>query len=127
MVRTLTVLAGSLLLAGCAVYPPPPSPPRVGRPPGHQGIPQGQSGKQPSIVVLAPIQYLLISGTSIYYVEGVQPEVFYVNGNFYVNVEGAWHVGPHYEGPWSPLAPNDLPPNLKGQTPGQLKRRASPG
>jgi len=76
--------------------------------------------------MLAPVRYLLIPGTSIYYVEGIQPEVFYVAGNFYVQWEGAWHVGPRYEGPWTPVPPNDLPPALRGQTPPGLKRRIPP-
>jgi len=131
--RIFAVCTGLVLLSGCVVYSPsPPPPPVVGVPPGHGRVPPGHGGippgqaKKRSVVVLAPVRYILIPGTSIYYVEGTQPEVFYVSGNFYAQWESVWHIGPAYEGPWAPLPPNDLPPALKGQTPPGLKRRVPP-
>ena len=119
MARGLVVIICALLLGGCATYAPPPAAPRV-------GVPPGQARKLPAVTLLAPIRYHLIPGTSIYYVEGVSPEVFYVAGNFYVQWEGAWHSGPEYHGPWSPVPPGDLPSSLRNQTPLGLKRRLPP-
>jgi hypothetical protein len=69
----------------------------------------------------------LIPGTSLYYVEGVSPEVFFFGGNFYAQFGGAWHLSPDYQGPWTAVPPDTLPKPLKGQTPSALKRRAPPG
>ena len=122
MILGMILLVGVLLMEGCATSPPPTLP----GPQERGGVPPAQGKSAPSVVVLAPVRYILIPGTSIYYVEGVKPEVFYVGGNFYVQFNGVWHHGPDYDGPWALATPNTLPPGLKGQSPPGLKRRIPP-
>lgn len=121
MARGVAIVICAFILGGCATYAPSPASPRV-------GVPPGQAKKLPAVTLLAPIRYHLVPGTSIYYLEGVNPEVFYVAGNFYIQWEGTWHRGPEYHGPWTLVPPNELPPSLRNQTPLGLKRRLpSPG
>ncbi len=113
------IFAGLVLLSGCSPFLSPTEPTRA-----EGKVPPAQAERSKSVAVLAPVRYILIPGTSIYYVDGVSPEVFFFGGNFYVQLAGVWHLSQDYQGPWAAVPADMLPKPLRGQTPAGLKSRA---
>lgn len=105
MRRLATALALALLLAGCALVPFPAGPP-------------------PTTAVVAPVRFYLLPGEPrIYWLTGIQPEVFFLGGRYYLHQNEAWYRAPHYTGPWEPVPWGQLPRGLEGETPERLKGR----
>ncbi len=94
-----------LLLAGCAFIP-------------------FQARRPPTTVVVAPVRFYLLPGLPrIYWLTGVQPEVFFLRGRYYLYQDQTWYRAPHYQGPWEPVPFGQLPEGLEGETPERLKER----
>lgn len=95
----------TLLLAGCALVPPP-------------------AGPRPTTVVVAPVRFYLLPGEPrIYWLTGTQPEVFFLGGRYYLYHGGTWYRASHYTGPWEPVPRGQLPGALERETPERLKGR----
>jgi len=118
------------ILAGCDVYLPrsgrsglPPG--HGGIPPGHGGIPPGQAKKMgpPPVVLVGPHSFVLVPGSNIAVLVGVDSDIFRVRGVHYYHHNGVWYTGPHYRGPWTIIAAKNLPYGLRGKTPKKLKAK----
>lgn len=111
------------LLAGCTVYAPPPG--HGGIPPGHGGIPPGQAKKMgpPPLVVVGVPRYVVVPGTNVAVVLGVEADVFLVSGVYYYFHYEAWYTAANHQGPWRAIAAKDLPRGLRGKSPKELKAR----
>lgn len=120
------VLTG--LLVGCVQAPVGTPPGQGGIPPGQGGIPPGQAKKMaapPPVVVTGSPALILLPGTNVYTVSGVE-NVYVVSGVYYYYYQGIWYTGPSFQGPWVSVASQDLPPGLKGGPPGQAKKPQVP-
>lgn len=120
----------TLFLSNCTVNTPPPHrsglpPEHGGLPPGHGGIPPGQAKKTapPAIVIAGVPAYVLVPGTNVSVMVGVDADVFLVNGVYYYHHEGGWYRAVNYHGPWRETEASDLPPGLRGKSPKELKGR----
>lgn len=81
------------ILAGCDINISPPR--RSAPPPGHGGIPPGQTKKMgpPPIVVVGIPSFKLIPGSNVSVMVGVDAEVFRANGlNYYLH-NRVWYTG----------------------------------
>lgn len=101
--RLRPALGLALLLAGCALVPPE---------------------RPPTTVVVAPVRFYLLPGEPrIYWLTGVQPEVFFLGARYYLYRDPVWYRAPHYQGPWEAVPFWEFPRALEGETPGRLKGR----
>ena len=123
MRRYVLGMAALGLLAGCAVSAPPPG--HGGIPPGHGGIPPGQAKKMgpPPIVVVGTPRYVLVPETNVSVMVGVEADVFVVSGVHYYFYGGTTYTARSYQGPWTVIAADALPPGLRGKSPKELKAK----
>lgn len=96
-----------------------------GVPPGHGGIPPGQAKKMmpPAVVVVDDPRFVVVPGTNVRVVLGVDADIFVVDGSYYYFYDGGWYKGRHYRGPWREIRDRDLPPGLRGKSPKKLKAK----
>ncbi len=110
-------------LVGCTVYTPPPG--HGGVPPGHGGIPPGQAKKMgpPPLVVVGAPRYVVVPGTDVSVMLGVEADVFLVSGVYYYFHNGSWYKATNHQGPWRTIAAKDLPRGLRGKSPKELRAK----
>jgi len=123
-------IALTLFLSNCNVEAPPHRndlpPAQGGTPPGHGGPPPDQVKKKPgppALVVAGTPAYILVPGTNVLVMVGLDADVFLVSGIHYYHHEGAWYRAVNYLGPWRGIHANDLPSGLRGRSPKDLKAR----
>jgi hypothetical protein len=59
-----------------------------------------------------PPQWTVVPGLPVYYAPTAPANVFFYNQQHYAFVNGAWYVGPRYNGPWIAVAPQFVPAPL---------------
>jgi hypothetical protein len=108
-------------LGGCIAYGSPPG--HGGIPPGHGGIPPGLAKKMgpPAVVVVGSPKFVLIPGTTVSVVLGVDADLFVEKGVYYYFYDHVWYTGANHRGPWRAISTKDLPPGLRGKSPKELK------
>ena len=56
-----------------------------------------------------PLQWAPVPGLPVYYGANAPANIFQYNGQYYVFDNGAWYVGPTYNGPWIVVEPQFVP------------------
>jgi hypothetical protein len=115
-ILTAVILCGALL-AGGLVFPAP------GAAGVRIGIGIGIS--LPPLVIPAPPALVVIPGTYAYYPPSVGVDVFFYHGYWYRPYQGYWYMADDYNGPWSHIVVERVPPVLLGLPPAY--RHISPG
>src|SRR5689334_14128401 len=70
-------------------------------------------GAPPPVVVYAPPTMVLMPEPQTYVAVGVPYDIYFVSGHYYYLHGGHWFWGPRYEGPWTYVAVEKLPPGLR--------------
>ena len=108
MLSALLVAAGMMLSVQGCVLPPPGS--VIIRPVAQ--------------VPPAPPDLYVIPGTYVYYVADADTDTFFYQGYWYRPHGGRWYRAPEYNGPWTFIIINQVPPVLRNIPP--TYRRVSP-
>lgn len=107
--KRIFLLLLALLMVGCVVVPAER---------GRVVVPSSP----PAIVLPAPPTLVIIPGTDIYYVPGVEVNLYFYGGYYYYLYEGHWHYSRDHRGPWAFLPPDRVPPGLQRIPPGYYKK-----
>ncbi len=72
----------------------------------------------PPLVITGPPEVVVIPGTYVYFVPGVEADLFFYGGYWYRPYEGRWFRSANYGGPWvfiekAPRVLFRLPPNYR--------------
>lgn len=78
-------------------------------------------GEPPPVVVYAPPTMVLMPEPQTYVAVGVPYDIYFVSGRYYYLHKGNWFWGPRYEGPWTYVAVEKLPPGLRTYKVKQLR------
>ena len=70
-------------------------------------------GAPPPVVVYNPPTMVLMPEPQMYVAVGVPYDIYFVSGRYYYLHGGHWFFGPGYNGPWTYVAFNTLPPGLR--------------
>ncbi|MEW6001103.1 MAG: hypothetical protein AB1638_00405 [Nitrospirota bacterium] len=63
----------------------------------------------PSFVVPAPPAVVLIPNTYVYFIPGIEVDIFFYHGYWYRPYEGRWYRSGYYNGPWVYIIPARVP------------------
>jgi len=96
---------------------PAPGPPAPGQPPAQQPAPEERlkaaPQAEPTLVPAQAPEFLFPKELGFGVAVGVPYDMVYVSGAYYYWRGGAWNRAISYRGPWSPLEPTRLPPELR--------------
>ncbi len=70
-------------------------------------------GEPPPVVVYSPPTMVLMPEPQMYVAVGVPYDIYFVSGRYYYLQSGHWFFGPGYNGPWTYVAVERLPPGLR--------------
>ena len=70
-------------------------------------------GEPPPVVVYSPPTMVLLPEPQTYVAVGVPYDIYFVSGRYYYLHGGHWFWGPGYNGPWTYVAYETLPPGLR--------------
>ena len=70
-------------------------------------------GEPPPVVVYSPPTMVLLPEPQMYVAVGVPYDIFFVGNRYYYLHDGRWFWGPGYNGPWTFVALESLPPGLR--------------
>ncbi|MDA8175385.1 MAG: hypothetical protein M0018_12530 [Nitrospiraceae bacterium] len=64
------------------------------------GVPVAPPPPPPPVVMPGPPEMAVIPGLSVYFVPGVQADIFFYGGSWYRRDRGYWYRSGYYNGPW---------------------------
>jgi hypothetical protein len=76
---------------------------------GSPSLGQAQVSMSIGINLPAPPSFVIIPGTPVAYAPAVPANYFFYGGHYYVFTNGAWYLGPGYNGPWAVVGPEYIP------------------
>ena len=80
----------------------------------------------PAYSFAAPPEVVVIPGTYVYMVPGINVDVLFYQGYWWRPYEGRWYRSRDYKGGWRYIAPARIPGGLRG-LPQDYRNRLSPG
>jgi hypothetical protein len=82
----------------------------------------------PPYVVAEPPHVVVIPGTYVYYIPGIDVDIIFYHGYWYRPYQEYWYRAKFYNGPWAYLPPQrvprpllDLPPDYRHMPPGHQR------
>jgi len=109
----LGVILISLLLPGCHVI--------AVSSPGHRPVVVVPAGP-PAIVVVERPRLVFVAEYGIYFAPELEVDLYFDHGIWFYFYDRAWYKSSDYQGPWSVVHVNHLPPGLRKIPPGHLKK-----
>jgi len=70
-------------------------------------------GQPPPIAVYSPPTMVLLPEPQMYVAVGVPYDIYFMSGRYYYLHNGRWFWGPGYDGPWTYVVVEKLPPGLR--------------
>ncbi len=63
----------------------------------------------PAYVINEPPPVVVVPGSYVYFVPGIQMDILFYRGHWYRPYEGRWYRGGGYNGPWHHISPRGVP------------------
>jgi len=99
--------------APVVVAAPPPPPVVVAPPPPPVVVaPPPPPTVNLDINIGAPPRFVVVAGTPVYYAPSVSYNYFFYNGGYYLYHNELWFSAPYYNGPWTAIAFERVPPPI---------------
>ncbi len=100
-----------------AAPPPPPAMPPPAMPPPPEPVvvaPPPTSSVSLGISIGTPPSFVIVPGTHVYYAPSVPYNYFAFGGQFYLFHNEVWMSARSYNGPWTAIALERVPPHILG-------------
>jgi len=93
---------------------------------GGEGVNVNVGNNLPAVSFASPPDLVVIPGTYVYIVPGIEVDVLFYQNYWWRPCEGRWYRSRDYKGQWSYVEPGNIPSGLKS-LPQDYRHRLSPG